>query len=415
MRAYRLSELYDNVSTNSLSRALLYENGDVLNLHYGDIHLKYSGLLDINKAELPFALKTDYKFKESSRMETGDVIFADAAEDYEGIGKAIEIGQTGATPSYAGLHTIHLKRKTDVLASGYMGYLSQAYAFRRKVWFIAQGAKVLGISSKELLKQSIVIPNIAEQNTIVSRLKAVDQKINLLTKKKLALEAYKKGLMQKIFSQELRFKREDGTDYPDWANYCLHELYENIPTNSLSREFLHDHGDFRNLHYGDIHLKYSGILNINTSDLPFALKTDYKFKEGSQVETGDVIFADAAEDYNGIGKAVEIGETDAIATYAGLHTIHLKLKTDKLTTGFMGYFTQGYSFRRKVWFIAQGAKVLGISSKEILKQSILLPSLEEQIPIVELFIRIDLRLKLVEEILENCKKQKKGLLQQMFV
>ena len=401
MREYRLSELYDNVSTNSLSRALLYEDGDVLNLHYGDIHLKYSGLLDISKAELPFALKTDYKFKESSRMETGDVIFADAAEDYDGIGKAVEIGQTVDTPSFAGLHTIHLKRRTDNLASGYMGYLSQAYAFRRKVWFIAQGAKVLGISSKELLKQSIVIPNLSEQNTIVSRLKAVDQKINLLNKKKEALETYKKGLMQKIFSQELRFKREDGTDYPEWQHYIMGQLFENISTNSLSRALLYENGDVLNLHYGDIHLKYSGLLDISKAELPFALETDYKFKESSKMETGDVIFADAAEDYEGIGKAVEIRQTGATHSYAGLHTIHLKSKTEVLASGYMGYLSQTYAFRRKVWFIAQGAKVLGISSKELLKQSVVVPKKEEQDKIVAVFSNLDAYLKKVSYSIQS--------------
>ena len=258
-------------------------------------------------------------------------------------------------------------------------------------------------------------PSISEQKKIGQFISLLDQKINLLTKKKEALETYKKGLMQKIFSQELRFKREDGTDYPDWQKFFMGQLFENISTNSLSRALLYENGDVLNLHYGDIHLKYSGLLDISKAELPFALQRDYKFKESSRMETGDMIFADAAEDYEGIGKAVEIGQTDATPSYAGLHTIHLKSKTDVLASGYMGYLSQANAFRRKVWFIAQGAKVLGISSKELLKQSVLIPKKEEQESIVKVFEILDSQLKLTSELISKSQLQKKGLLQQMFV
>ena len=385
MREYRLSELYDNVSTNSLSRALLYENGDVLNLHYGDIHLKYSGLLDINKAELPFALKTDYKFKESSRMETGDVIFADAAEDYEGIGKAVEIGQTGDTPSYAGLHTIHLKRRTDNLASGYMGYLSQAYAFRRKVWFIAQGAKVLGISSKELLKQSIVIPNITEQNTIVSRLKAVDQKINLLTKKKEALETYKKGLMQKIFSQELRFKREDGTNYPEWDMINL--------------------GDISSISIGEF------VIKTKQSD-----DGQYPVYNGGQTPTGYY------DDYNNEGNKIVISARGASAGFvnfqyerywAGNSCYSVSLTEPTYNIRFFYHYLKAY--QRRFTDYQQAANIPSVSKKDVQLFQVKVPCGKEQNRIAEFFDLLDVSIENVERQLIAIHNLKKGLLQQMFV
>jgi len=257
-------------------------------------------------------------------------------------------------------------------------------------------------------------PSIREQNKIGLFISLLDQKINLLNKKKEALETYKKGLMQKIFSQELRFKREDETDYPEWQHYIMGQLFENISTNSLSRALLYENGDVLNLHYGDIHLKYSGLLDISKAELPFALKTDYKFKESSKMETGDVIFADAAEDYEGIGKAVEIRQTGATHSYAGLHTIHLKSKTEVLASGYMGYLSQTYAFRRKVWFIAQGAKVLGISSKELLKLSVVVPKKEEQDKIVAVFSNLDAYLKKVSYSIQSTELLKQGLLQQMF-
>lgn len=402
MREYRLSELYDNVSTNSLSRALLYENGDVLNLHYGDIHLKYSGLLDINKAELPFALKTDYKFKESSRMETGDVIFADAAEDYEGIGKAVEIGQTGDTPSYAGLHTIHLKRRTDNLASGYMGYLSQAYAFRRKVWFIAQGAKVLGISSKELLKQSIVIPNITEQNTIVSRLKAVDQKINLLTKKKEALETYKKGLMQKIFSQELRFKREDGTDYPEWERCSLGDVGDLQNGFAFKSDSYVEKGDYsivtiKNVQNGKL---IKGFNYIN--ELPKNIKKHHRLK------MDDLLISMTGN----VGRVCLVNQKNLLLN----QRVGLIVLTDEMDKRLCFYQLQQKSMLNYFITNGEGAAQPNISKDVILNAQLRFPTdNKEKIKVVNFFSRVDILIDNVQDSLESAVKLKKGLLQQMFV
>ena len=402
MREHRLSELYDNVSTNSLSRALLYEDGDVLNLHYGDIHLKYSGLLDISKAQLPFALKTDYKFKESSRMETGDVIFADAAEDYEGIGKAVEIGQTVDTPSYAGLHTIHLKRKTDVLASGYMGYLSQAYAFRRKVWFIAQGAKVLGISSKELLKQSIVIPSIAEQNNIISRLIAVDQKINLLTKKKEALETYKKGLMQKIFSQELRFKREEGTDYPDWKQRSLGDIGDLKNGFAFRSDSYFEEGDY----------SIVTIKNVQNGKLVNGFncirKLPKKIKKHHLLKMGDLLISMTGN----VGRVCLVNQNNLLLN----QRVGLIILKDEMDKKLCYYQLQQHTILNYFISNGEGAAQPNISKDVILNTQLSFPTdNEEKIKMINFFSRLDIYLDKVEYSLESSEKLKKGLLQQMFV
>ena len=294
--------------------------------------------------------------------------------------------------------------------------LLQNDRFVNRVLIRSTGSNYPAINSSELKRVRLYdSQSITEKAKLGNLFSVLDQKINLLTKKKEALETYKKGLMQKIFSQELRFKREDETDYPEWQHYIMGQLFENISTNSLSRALLYENGDVLNLHYGDIHLKYSGLLDISKAELPFALKTDYKFKESSKMETGDVIFADAAEDYEGIGKAVEIRQTGATHSYAGLHTIHLKSKTEVLASGYMGYLSQTYAFRRKVWFIAQGAKVLGISSKELLKLSVVVPKKEEQDKIVAVFSNLDAYLKKVSNSIQSTELLKQGLLQQMFV
>ena len=96
-----------------------------------------------------------------------------------------------------------------------------------------------------------------EQQKIASFLSSVDTKIEQLGKNKALLEQYKKGMMQKLFSQEIRFKDEQGNEYPEWLEKKLDDLYEFKSTNSFSREKLnYIEGWVRNIHYGDIHTKF---------------------------------------------------------------------------------------------------------------------------------------------------------------
>ena len=201
-------DIYSFYSTNSLSRDKLnYEDGDVKNIHYGDIHTKFSTIFDIEKEKVPF-INRDVdlsKVKDESYCQEGDLVIADASEDYADIGKTIELKNLNNEKLLAGLHTFLARPNKEKITIGFMGYLLQSWKIRKQVMTIAQGTKVLSLSSKRLANLKIDLPLEFEQQKIANFLTSIDQKINQLTQKKTLLESYKKGVMQKIFSQELRF------------------------------------------------------------------------------------------------------------------------------------------------------------------------------------------------------------------
>ena len=232
-------------STNSLSRDKLnYESGKVFNIHYGDIHTKFSSLFDLTKELVPL-INNDVdlsKYNEEKYCKEGDLVVADASEDYVDIGKTIELININNKKVLAGLHTFLARPNKYKMAKGFATYLMQTWKVRKQVMVIAQGTKVLGIANGRLGKVKLSIPEYEEQKKIASFLSSVDDKLNKLKKKKKLLNEYKKGLMQKIFSQELRFKDDNGNNYPDWEEKKLDDLIDIIIDNRGKTPPISDEG-----------------------------------------------------------------------------------------------------------------------------------------------------------------------------
>lgn len=270
------------------------------------------------------------------------------------------------------------------------------------------------LKKQDFLKYEIALPTLPEQKKIADFLSAIDERIQYLTKKKELLEQYKRGVMQKIFSQKLRFSNQLST----WKKYSFNELFSFIPTNSYSRAQLnYSQGKVKNIHYGDIHTKFSNHLTVTPDNLPF-INYDIdlsKYGKTNFCKAGDVIFADASEDYDAIGKAVEIIAVGGFTVISGLHTIHARPLSDKLVVGFMGHYSQSIRFKSQIKRASQGTKVLSISAKQLSSIIIYLPSIPEQKKIADFLTAIDDKIEHVARQLEKTTEYKKGLLQQMFV
>jgi type I restriction enzyme S subunit len=128
----------------------------------------------------------------------GDLVIADASEDYNDIGKAIEIISVKPKSLVAGLHTYIARPKIEV-SLGFSGYLFQSSNLRTQIKKIAQGISVLGISKTNLEKVVIPYPSPEEQQKIANFLSTLDKKLEAVQKQIDQTETFKKGLLQKMF------------------------------------------------------------------------------------------------------------------------------------------------------------------------------------------------------------------------
>ena len=200
-----LADLYDFKRTNTLSRDKLnYVTGTIRNIHYGDIHTKFKPLFQVREEHVPYVNPDSSAngIDDDALCEEGDIVLADASEDLNDVGKAIEVVSLDEERVVAGTHTILGTRRGSVPVVGFGGQLFQSAAVRAGIKKEAQGAKVYGISAKRISAVPIPIPpTVAEQAKIADCLGLLDDLIAAEGRKIEALREHKQGLMQQLFPQ----------------------------------------------------------------------------------------------------------------------------------------------------------------------------------------------------------------------
>lgn len=180
----KFGEVFDcTVPNNTLSRAeLSYDEGTVLNVHYGDVLIKYGSVLDVQKDDIP---RIPHRCREDfngALLQDGDVIIADTAED-ETTGKACEIGNLQGSAIVSGLHTM-VCRPRNRMALGYLGYYLNSNAYHYQLLPLMQGIKVLSLSRSNIQKTSVSYPSaMKEQQLIASYFSQLDHLITLHQRK----------------------------------------------------------------------------------------------------------------------------------------------------------------------------------------------------------------------------------------
>jgi type I restriction enzyme, S subunit len=251
------------------------------------------------------------------------------------------------------------------------------------------------LSAQIIKRLKYNMPLLEEQQKIASFLSAVDDKFQQLTKKKELLEKYKKGVMQKIFSQELRFKDDNGNSFPDWEEEMLLDFckfFSGGTPSSTNKEYYK--GNIPFIGSGDIY---------DTEVFSFISEKAFNSSSAKLVEKGDLLYA---------LYGANSGESAISKLEGAINQAILCIRTKK-SIEYLNYVLVLNKGKIVSKYLQGGQGNLSVQIIKRLKYK--MPSIGEQQKIANFLSSLDSKIDLVSTQIENSKAFKKGLLQQMFV
>ena len=295
------------------------------------------------------------------------------------------------------------------MALGFAAYWMQSSRVRHQVKVKAQGTKVLGISAGKLAEVESYLPTLPEQQKIAAFLGAVDRKIQQLKRKQALLEQYKKGVVQQLFpsagsgqAAQLRFKRKDGGEFPEWEEKVLGDLVSFHRGSPLSKSDLAADGSSKCIHYGELFTLYQEVIQ------EVASRTF--LKDGFMSKRGDVLMPSSDVTPQGLAKASVLLEDDVLLG----GDINVLRPKGLVSPTFLSYLLNFE--KQKLLVLVSGTTVKHMYNKDLVGLELVLPtSLEEQSRIAGFLMALDAKVAGVAQSVAAAQQWKKGLLQQMFV
>lgn len=344
-------------------------------------------VLDVSKM-----ITTSYEINNSYKktiLEIDDIIFALRGV----IGKVIK-----TTPELIGSNitrgVARISCNKKLVLPDYMLWAIRSPNFVEEINKRVNGSALQEIPLSNLRVIPLSFPTLLEQTKIATFLTAVDEKLTQLKKKKTLLEQYKKGVMQKLFSQELRFKDDNNQDFPDWQEKKLGEMgtFFSGGTPLTTKKVYYE---------GNIPFIRSGEINSDKTELHIS-ELGLVNSSAKIVEIGDLIYAL----YGATSGEVAISKIRGAINQAILC----------IRTSMINQFLCNYLILKKDIILStylQGGQ--GNLSADIIKSLIIPhPSLPEQVKIANFLSAIDEKISHCSAQIEKMEARKKGLLQQMF-
>ncbi len=269
-----------------------------------------------------------------------------------------------------------------------------------------------GLNLKLLGALYIPLPSRQEQLTIMKVLSTWDESIEKTRQLIEQKELRKKALMQQLLTGKKRLRGFSG----EWKEIKVAENFEFVRSYSISREGLVRAGGNQGIyciHYGDIHTSYeSDFLDFAVQKgIPEIKDSEYKLNKDNYLREGDIIIADASEDYEGVAASVVVTNLGDKIAVGGLHTIVMRYNIDSFNKYFIGYLFATEFIKNKLRKMATGTSVYSISRASLRDLTFKLPPLEEQQKIAEILLKADMDFQLAKQKLEQLKLQKKALMQ----
>ena len=356
-----------------ISKSDIDENGKTFCIRYGELYTTYGETIYDVKS------KTNVNVDNLVLSEINDILIPASGETQ------IDI----ATASCVQVSGVGLGGDLNIIKSEENGIFLAYYLNSQKrldIAKFAQGNSVVHLYASQLKLLDLKLPSLPEQTKIANFLTAVDEKITLLTQKAALLSQYKKGVMQQIFSQELRFKDDDGQEFPEWEEASIGSLF-----------IIKAGGDIAS----------SNVSSVKTDIYTYPIFSNSEKNLGLFGYTDE--FKINTESITVTGRGT-LGI--AIPRYAPYYPIvRLLSLIPKLT--FNVYF--GASAINMLNVFIESTGVPQLTAPQISDYVISFPSLPEQNKIANFLTAIDEKITNNQTQLDAVKQYKHGLLQQMFV
>lgn len=358
--------------------------GDICNIKTGKKDTKDK----IENGIYPFFVRSQTVEKINSYSYDGEAILT--AGDGVGVGKVFHY--------INGKFDFHQRvYKLSDFKESYCRFIFEIFRknFKKEVTKYNAKTSVDSVRLEMISEMKITLPILEEQEKIADFLSNIDKKISLTEEKLELFRNYKKGVMQKIFSQELRFKDNNGNDYPEWNYLKAGNIFENISNKN---------------HDGNLPIlavtQDKGVVYRNDLDLKINSSED-GIKNYKIIEPGNFIIS--LRSFQG---GIEYSTILGISSPA--YTI-LKAKI-KIIDIFYKFYLKKSSFISELNKTTEGIRDgKQISYSMFSKLFLPYPILEEQQKIADFLSSIDNKIESIEKELEGLKEFKRGLLQQMFV
>jgi type I restriction enzyme S subunit len=346
--------------------------------------------------------KTHNKELKRSILKENDLLFAIAGAT---IGKVNFVtNEILPANTNQALSIIRLKEKEC------RNYIYQILKSNRMQKYITDSISVgaqPNLNLEQMNKFSFFYPNIPEQTKIASFLTAVDDKLQTLKKKKQLLEQYKKGVMQKIFSQEIRFKDDNGNEFAEWEEKKLGDL----------KLYISD-GNYGELYPKASEMKSTGIPFIRANNIKNLLLTwdDMRFIDEEHhkiLASGHLLENDILVTTRGDIGMVAYVTSEFSGSNINAQICLLRCNENLNSKYLIQYLASNFGYKQ-FKSLQTGSALKQLPKGNLIKLNILIPALEEQTKIANFLSAIDDKIQAVETQIEKMEIWKKGLLQQLF-
>lgn len=393
--------ILDEIATFSkgkgISKADIDNNGKYECIRYGELYTVYSETINEVKS------KTNLSKNELVFSEENDIIIPASGETQIDIATASCVLRKG----------IALGGDLNIIRTKTNGVFLSYYLNNRKKHEIAklsQGISVVHLYGSQLKSLKINLPKSDEQQKIASFLTSIDEQISLLTQQKEKLELYKKGVIQDLFSQEMRFKDKNNNDFSDWEEKKLGEIGF-FQTSSIDKLTKDNEKSVFLVNYMNVY-RHENINNKTVKSFQIVSAKNSQI-ESCNLNKGDILFTPSSETPDDIGHSVVIFE-DLENTVFSYHLMRFR-PTIELDILYSHYFCNVPNVLEQLSKYATGSTRFTISVGNFSKVKIQLPCFEEQQKIASFLAAIDVQIEKVNSQKDITLDFKKGLLQQMFV